>query len=83
MSFQQKRNNRKKRYPSRDRGTYFSDRREKEAEESGRIKGKVGNPCYLTQEEEKELVSLICNWKNPLTLPTVFGLASHVSSHLS
>jgi hypothetical protein len=67
-----------KRKANRIRGTYFRDRQEKVAIAEGRIPHQDGKPVYLSSYEEEQLVQQISDWKDPLSHPTLAGVASMV-----
>jgi hypothetical protein len=68
----------KKTEQRRSRGSYFRDRRAEIATEEGRLPNQPGNPIYLTEIEEKELVTKICEWKDPVSPPTLSQVAVFV-----
>jgi hypothetical protein len=65
-----------------ERTNYWKEKRATEAKKQGRIPGIGGRPRYLTIEEEETLISKIHSWANPLTQPTVAGIAAIVSFSL-
>jgi hypothetical protein len=73
----------KRKYRKRDRGDYFSRRREENTKRKGFLPKISGGRPYLSDEEEKKLFETIVEWKTPLTQPTFADIPGMVLLFIS